>query len=90
MYIVSSHMANGEKCEWLIAKTNPEMIIKMLSDEATIRGMFTVNDTIDIVTQCAGETNVSIRTVRFVMYLQAFYQPKMNIWNQMRANSMKK
>lgn len=64
MYIVSCHVANGEKCEWLIAKTTTEMITKLLSDEVPIRSMFTINTTIYIATQCAGETAVSIRTVK--------------------------
>lgn len=63
MYIVSCHVANGEKCEWLIAKTNPDLIMKMLSCEMTIRSMFTVNNTIDIATQYAGEEAISIRTI---------------------------
>lgn len=44
-YLCSCHCANEEKCEWLVAPVDRETIVKLLTDQITIRDAFTLNNT---------------------------------------------
>ena len=44
LYACSCYYANGEKCEWLVVKTTPEVIIETLTDSIQLRECFTKSD----------------------------------------------
>lgn len=65
MYACSCHCANGEKCEWIIVPTTADRIIKVLSDEITIREVFEfTNENAFLVTLHTGQSAPIIKRLQ--------------------------
>lgn len=60
LYICACHCANGEKCEWLVAHTDPIEMIELLTDKREIRNMFPADKNIWVVTQRKDGTQVRL------------------------------
>ena len=65
MYACCCHCANGEKCEWIVVPTTASRIIKVLSDEITIREVFEFkNETAFLVTLYAGQHEPIVKRLK--------------------------
>lgn len=64
LYICACHCANAEKCEWLIAQTNPDTVIDLLSNGMPIRDIFCQEERLFVVTLHAGE---KVKTVKSLL-----------------------